>query len=306
METTGGAAPGGTKASAEAAVTRHTSGQLSGAGGLRLHLQAWLPGRPGSDETEGVEAVIAVVHGYGDHGGRFAWFGEAMNNRGYAVYAYDLRGHGQSSGTRGQVRRFDEYLDDTHFFLEEVRRRQPGKPLFLLGHSMGGLICARIAEERAPAVTGLVLSAPFLALVADVPPTKAVGARLLAVIWPGKDVGNTVQAADLSHDEQVVEAYVTDPLVHHVAPARWAVQTLAAQDAAMAGAERIALPLYLLYGKDDPVADSTFAEALFARTASEDKTVRAYEGLLHECFNEVGREQVYDDLAAWIAQRAGR
>jgi alpha-beta hydrolase superfamily lysophospholipase len=283
--------------------TRHTSGQLTAADGARLHLQAWLPGAPGADETEGVDAVIAVVHGYGDHGGRYAWFGEAMGGRGYAVYAYDLRGHGQSSGTRGQVKSFEEYLDDTGVFLEEVRRRQPGKPLFLLGHSLGGLISARFAEERAPDVTGLVLSSPFLALVAEVPPSKAVGARLLAVVWPGKDVGNTVRAADLSHDQAVVEAYVTDRLVHHVAPARWAVQTLSAQNAAMAGAERISLPLYLLYGKEDPVADASFAEALFARVASHDKTVRAYEGLLHECLNEVGREQVYADLAAWIAER---
>jgi alpha-beta hydrolase superfamily lysophospholipase len=226
-----------------------------------------------------------------------------MSGSGSAVYVYDLRGHGQSSGARGQVRSFDEYLDDTTIFLDEVRRRQPGKPLFLLGHSLGGLICARLAEERAPDVAGLVLSSPFLALLAEVPPSKVVGARLLAVVWPGKDVGNTVKAADLSHDQVVVEAYVTDRLVHHVAPARWAVQTLAAQDAVMAGAERIVLPLYLLFGKDDPVADPSFAEALFARAGSADKTVRAYEGLLHECFNEVGREQVYADLAAWIAER---
>jgi alpha-beta hydrolase superfamily lysophospholipase len=284
--------------------TRHSSGQIPGTHGARLHLQAWLPGAPGSDEAEGVGAVIAVVHGYGDHGGRYAWFGEAMGGRGHAVYACDLRGHGQSSGPRGQVKSFDEYLDDTAVFLDEVRRRQPGKPLFLLGHSMGGLICARLAEERAPDVTGLVLSSPFLALVAEVPPSKLVGARLLAVVWPGKDIGNTVQAADLSHDQAVVDAYVTDRLVHHVAPARWAVQLLAAQDAAMAAAERIALPLYVLYGTEDPVADPAFAEALFARAGSGDKTVRPYEGLLHECLNEVERERVYADLAAWIAERA--
>ena len=83
--------------------------------------------------------MIALVHGYGDHGGRHTWFGEDMAARGYAVYAYDLRGHGQSTGTRGQIERFDDYLDDTAIFLDEVRRRQPGKPLVLLGHSLGGL-----------------------------------------------------------------------------------------------------------------------------------------------------------------------
>ncbi len=282
---------------------RHTSTQFLGAGGVRLLLQAWLPAGPDVMEPTEPSAVIAVVHGYGDHGGRYVSLGEAMAARGWAAYVYDLRGHGQSSGTRGQVKRFDDYLDDTQMYLDEVRRLQPGRPLFLLGHSMGGLICARLAEERAPDVRGLVLSSPFLQLAEAVPPARVAAARGLAVVWPNRDIGNTLQAAQLSHDKTVVDAYVTDRLVHHVAPARWARETLAAQDAAMAGAERIALPLYVLYGKDDQVVDVAFIEALFARAASEDKTIRSYEGLYHECFNEVGREQVYDDLAAWLAPR---
>jgi alpha-beta hydrolase superfamily lysophospholipase len=248
-------------------------------------------------------ATIAVVHGYGDHGGRHVWFGEAMAARGWAVYVYDLRGHGQSSGTRGQVKRFDEYLDDTEVFLEQVRTARSGSPLFLLGHSMGGLICARLAEERSPEVRALILSSPFLQLAEAVPPARVAAAKGLALVWPGKDIGNPVQAAQLSHDQAVVDAYVTDRLVHHVAPARWAVQLMRAQDAAMAGAESITLPLYVLYGEEDQVADVTFIESLFARAASEDKSIRRYEGLYHECLNEIGRERVYEDLAAWLAPR---
>jgi alpha-beta hydrolase superfamily lysophospholipase len=292
------------RAGGEAYSCRHTSTQFLGAGGVRLLLQAWLPAGTDLMDRPEPSAVIAVVHGYGDHGGRYVWFGEAMAARGWAVYVYDLRGHGQSSGTRGQVKRFDDYLDDTEMYLDEVRRLQPGKPLILLGHSMGGLICARLAEVRAPVVRALVLSSPFLQMAEVAPPVKVAAAKALAVVWPNKDIGNTVQAAQLSHDKAVVDAYVTDRLVHHVAPARWAVETLAAQNAAMAGAERIALPLYVLYGKDDQVVDVAFIEALFARAASVDKTIRSYEGLYHECFNEVGREKVYGDLAAWLAPRA--
>jgi alpha-beta hydrolase superfamily lysophospholipase len=283
---------------------RHTSAQFSAAGGgVRLHLQAWLPAGPDWAVPLEPDAVIAVVHGYGDHGGRYAWLGEDMAARGHTVYAYDLRGHGQSSGARGQVGRFADYLDDTEVFLDEVRRAQPGKPLFLLGHSMGGLVCALLAEERPLDVRGLVLSSPFLQLADMVPPTKKVGVGILARVWPGKDVGNTVQAAHLSHDEAVVERYVTDPLVHHVATARWAAATLAAQDAAMAGAAAITLPLLVLYGTDDHVADAAFTEELFARAASDDKSILRYEGYYHECFNETGRERVFDDLAAWVAAR---
>jgi alpha-beta hydrolase superfamily lysophospholipase len=288
--------------SASPVIPRHTSDQFMGAG-ERLHLQAWLPAGPDLEHGPEPVAVIALVHGYGDHGGRHTWFGEDMAERGYAVYAYDLRGHGQSTGTRGQIKRFDDYLDDTAIFLDEVRRRQPGKPLVLLGHSLGGLICARFAEERPCDVRALILSSPFFALTVQPEPTKLVGAKVVSVVWPGRDIGNTVVAAALSHDQTVVDAYVTDPLVHHVATARWVAETLRAQDAAMAGAPGVTLPLLVLYGKDDQVADPAFMEAFFATAGSADKKLVHYEGLYHELFNEVDRAQVFADVAAWLAER---
>ena len=281
---------------------KHTSDQFMGAG-ERLHLQAWLPAGPDLERLLEPAAVIARVHGYGDHGGRHVWFGEDMAARGYAVYAYDLRGHGLSTGTRGQIKRFDDYLDDTAIFLDEVRRRQPGKPIVLLGHSLGGLICARFAEERPCDVRALVLSSPFFALTVQPEPTKLFGARLLSKLWPGRDIGNTVMAADLSHDQTVVDAYVTDPLVHHVATARWAAEALAAQDAVMAGAPRVTLPLLLLYGTDDQVADPAFAEVFFATVGSTAKKLVPYKHFYHELFNEAERDKVFADVAAWLAER---
>ena len=142
--------------------------------GERLHLQAWLPAGPDLEHGPEPVAVIALVHGYGDHGGRHAWFGEDMAARGYAVYAYDLRGHGQSTGTRGQIKRFDDYLDDTAIFLDEVRRRQPGKPLVLLGHSLGGR-SAPASRRSAPRRAG---ARPLLTLLrADRPAGADQGGR---------------------------------------------------------------------------------------------------------------------------------
>ncbi len=272
---------------------------------MLLHLQAWLPAGPDLEQFVEPAAVIALVHGYGDHGGRHTWFGEDMAARGYAVYAYDLRGHGLSTGTRGQIKRFDDYLDDTALFLDEVRRRQPGTPVVLLGHSLGGLICARFAEERHCDFMALILSSPFFALTVQPEPVKLLGAKALSAVWPGRDIGNTVLAKDLSHDRAVVEAYVTDPLVHHVAPARWAAETLSAQDAALTAAPRVTLPLLLLYGKEDAVADPAFAEAFFATAGSADKKLVPYEDFYHELFNETGRDRVFDDVAAWLAERVG-
>ncbi len=284
--------------------SRHTSAQFTGAGGMRLHLQAWLPAGPdpAAPHPE-VTAVIAVVHGYGDHGGRYAWLGDDMVARGYGLYVYDLRGHGHSSGRRGQVGKFEEYLEDTEVFLDEVRRAQPGKPVFLLGHSMGGLVCARLSEVRPPDVRGLILSSPFLQLAEAVPPSRVIAAKALGKVWPNRDIGNTVRASQLSHDDAVVEAYVTDRLVHHVAPARWAAEMLSTQDATMADAARVDQPLLVLYGTEDKVVDVAFIEALYERASAEDKSILRYEGFYHECFNETGREQVFDDFAAWVGAR---
>jgi alpha-beta hydrolase superfamily lysophospholipase len=273
---------------------RHTSAQFEGAGGARLHLQAWLPA---SDPA----AVLAVAHGYGEHGGRHTWLAESMAPRGYSVYAYDLRGHGHSTGDRGQVGSFREYLDDTGLFLDEVRRRQPGLPVFLLGHSFGGLIVTTFVADRPEGLAGVILSSPFLRLATDVPKSREVGVRLLAVVWPGRDIGNTLRAEDLSHEPEVAHAYTTDPLVHHRAPARWAAETLAAQEAAPA-CTRITLPLLVLLGDCDVVAHPGTTEEFFAAAASPDKTLVCYEGYYHELFNETGRERVFGDLADWLGK----
>ena len=275
---------------------RHTSAQFDGAGGVRLHLQAWLPA------TEPA-AVLAVVHGYGEHGGRHHYLAEAMAARNYAVYAYDLRGHGLSSGQRGQVGRFGDYMADTAVYLDEVRALETGRPLFLLGHSLGGLISAAFAIDHPDGLDGLILSSPFLRLGFEVPATRRFGARMLSVVWPGRDIGNTLRAEELSHEADVVEAYTTDPLVHHRAPARWAAETLAAQDAILACAPRLELPLLVLYGDGDVVADPAAGREFAEAAGSADKTVRGYEGFYHELFNETGREQVFADLADWLGAR---
>lgn len=275
---------------------RHTFTTFSADDGLRLHLQAWLP-------DAGPVAVLAVVHGYGDHGGRYGYLGEVMAAQGHAVHVYDLRGHGRSAGRRGHIQRFTEYLADTRVFLDAVRVAHPGAPLYLLGHSLGGLIAAAFAEMGPAGLGGLILSSPFLRLATPPSVSKVYGARVLSRVMPAIDIGNTVQAADLSHERDVVEAYVTDPLVHHVATSRWAVEMLAAQRMVLEGAPRISLPLLLLFSDADPITDPVASCELFAAAGSADKTERRYAGYYHELFNETGRAAVFADLTAWLAER---
>ena len=274
---------------------RHTSTTFSADDGLRLHLQAWLPD---AEPT----TVLAVVHGYGEHGGRYGYLGDDMAARGHAVYVFDLRGHGHSAGRRGHILRFADYLADTRVYLDAVVEAHPGAPLYLLGHSLGGLIAAAYAETQPAGLGGLILSSPFLRLGTPPPASKVYGAKVLSLVAPAFNIGNTLQAADLSHEQDVVEAYVTDPLVHHVATSRWAAEVLAAQGAVRAGAPRISLPLLLLFSDADAVTDPQASRDLFAAAGSVDKTERCYAGYCHELFNETGRAAVFADLAAWLAE----
>jgi lysophospholipase len=274
-----------------------TPDQFTAADGLRLARLVWRP----PDEAR---AAVAVVHGYGEHGGRYAQLAEELAATGLTVSAYDLRGHGRSAGRRGHVRRFVEYLDDTALFLDGARREAAGRPLFLLGHSMGGLIAASYAEQRpVDDLTGLVLSAPFLRLAIPVTGAKLFAARVASFVVPTLDVGNSLDASGLSHDGEVVDAYRTDPLNHSVATARWATEMLAAQRHALSAAGSIRLPLLVMVGDDDAVADPAAGRELFAAASSADKTLRRYPGYFHEIFNETGRDVPVADLTAWLQER---
>src|SRR5450830_623381 len=179
----------------------HASAQFAAADGLLLTRQAW--------RTEGAPAaVLAVVHGYGEHGGRYRGLAEDMAVRGYAVHVYDLRGHGRSGGRRGRLGRFTDYLDDTAVFLDAVRQEQPGRPLYLLGHSLGGLIAAAYVEDRpADGLAGLILSSPFLRLGMPVPPLKLSAARLLSLVTQPVIKDHNVDLDELLHDQAIISAY---------------------------------------------------------------------------------------------------
>ena len=286
---------------------RHETPSLAAADGVRLFRQRWLPDR-------GAAAVVAVAHGYGEHGGRHGNLVTALVPAGFAVEVYDLRGHGRSPGLRGHVDRFERYIGDTRRFLEGVAEDHDGLPLFLLGHSFGGLIASLMAEEPrprrpvapaapAPEPQGVILSSPFLQLTSPPSRSKLAGARLLSVLAPARDIGNTLVTSDLSRDGEVVTAYETDPLNHHAATARWAVETLAAQRRALDGAARLSLPLLVVYGSEDAIAAPAAARTLYERAGSPDKTCLCYEGFYHELFNEVGRERPLADLVSWLRAR---
>ena len=261
--------------------------------GLSLYEQCWLPeGEP--------RAAIVVVHGVFEHSGRYTQLADDLNRRGYAVYAMDLRGHGRSEGDRAMIRSFDLYLDDVELFLERVTARQTGKPVFLLGHSMGGAVAALFGITRPPKIRGLILSAPAVYVAGGVFPLLRRLAWLASIVWPTLRV-TRLGCRFISRDPAVVEDFRNDPLVFHDRfPVRTGAEILRAAKRIQTDAERLTLPMLIMHGTGDYVTDPQGSRMLVARAHSTDKTLRLYTGLYHEIFSEPERQQVLDDLLAWL------
>jgi acylglycerol lipase len=238
-------------------------------------------------------AVLAICHGYAEHSGRYAQVAADLNARGYVVEALDLRGHGRSSGERVAVEHYDEHLDDLDGFLDRVRQRNPGKKVFLLGHSMGGGIVTSYVIARDHGVDGLLLSGA--AMLGPRPqPNPAQQAQAPALL----------PASAISRDPVVVAAYENDPLVYRgVRSPKMMEASRPAYERVQARMGEIALPLLIMHGTGDLLVPYHGSEVLMERAASKDKTLKLYPGLYHEILNEPERDQVVADVVSWLDAR---
>lgn len=260
--------------------------------GLRLFFRRWFVPEP--------KGLVAVVHGFAEHAGRYQHLAADLCRAGWSVAAFDCRGHGQSGGRRAHVDRFDAYLEDLHAFLDEVARQGFDARPVLLGHSQGGLIGSRFAELYPERIRGVVLSSPFLGMAVKVPAVKALAGKALSGILPTLSLKSGVDPAWLSHDHEVVAQYAADPLVSNIATARWFTEILSAQQAALEDAARLHLPLLVLQAGDDRLADVNATRTFYEAAGSQDKSYEQYEGYYHEVFNEVGRERPVADVCKWL------
>lgn len=241
------------------------------------------------------------MHGYGEHRGRYAHVVSRLAREGFECHLFDLRGHGQSGGAIAHVDRFHRYLDDLQLVVRHVGH---SKPLFLVSHSLGGLIALSYARRADAGIDGLAVSDPYLHPAFRIPLGRRILATVLSGILPEVSFDSRLDATWLSHDEAVVRAYVDDPLVHKTTTPRWFMEVSRAQRELAAGASEIKLPLLMLIGEGDRIADHRAALEVFERAGSADKTLRRYPGLFHEIFNELEREPVIGDLVAWLGERA--
>jgi acylglycerol lipase len=265
---------------------------FTGKAGLRIHVSSWMP------DSE-AHTVIVLAHGFGEHAGRYANLVNVMVPAGYAVYAPDHRGHGRSEGHRAFIDKFEYLLDDLDQVFAIAAKAHPGKKTFLIGHSMGGNIALASALRNQSRLAGLVLSGA--AVTNDgVPKPLMFIASLLGKIAPKLGV-KQLAAAGISRDPKVVAAYLADPLVYSgKMPAGTGAALIATSNSYPARLPSLTIPLLVVHGSADEVVSVESGKTAHRLAGSKDKTLKIYDGLFHEVFNEPEHPTVLADVLSWL------
>ncbi|MHB0858780.1 MAG: alpha/beta hydrolase [Anaerolineae bacterium] len=256
--------------------------------GLELFARDW---RPSGDPR----ALVCLLHGLGEHSGRYAHVAAHLCGAGLAVTALDLRGHGRSGGPRGHAPTYDTLMDDIAAFLELSAKRYPGHLPFLYGHSLGGNLVLNYALRRQPNLAGVIASAPGLRAKFQVPAWKLALGKVLYNLWPSFSMPSGLDRVSLAHEAAVVRAYEDDALVHGRVSARLGLDTIKSGLWALEHADEMRLPLLLMHGAADAITDVEASRA-FAERAGACCTLVVWEGFFHEIHNEAESRQVMDKV----------
>lgn len=275
----------------------HTAGIFEGPDGVRIYHQEWYPGAS-------AKAVLLVVHGSGEHSGRYGNVVDYFVPRGFAVCAFDLYGHGKSGGARKFVRKFEDYAEIVADHDRLVRQRFPDAPVFLVAHSLGALIALYFLLDHQEDFRGAVLSGSLVKVPENVSVATIVVGQVLSRLMPRAGILDQSYDDLISRDPEVVRAARADPLMYHgKMTARLAAESLKAMQRVEREQAKISLPLLILHGGADRIVEPSNARLLAERVGSEDTTVRLYDGLYHEVFNEPERHQVFNDIEQWLDAR---
>lgn len=267
--------------------------QFTAPDGTERYACHWLP------EKE-PQAELLLLHGYGEYCGRYGRVAQAFNDSGIAVHSYDQYGFGRSPGRRGYVADFDALLRDLDAFFEYARPRLNERPLFLMGHSMGGMAAVRYVQTRQPALGGLVCSSPFLALPEDTPDWLLSVAQVLSRIAPWLPVGG-VDNSGLSRDPAVVEAADNDPLnFHGWVKARTGAQFHETIQRIEADYGKVTLPVHILHGTGDTIVPCAGSQKLYDNIPADDKTLKLFEGGYHELWNDLCKDEAIGSMRDWV------
>ena len=276
---------------------RHSETVFQGAGGINLYSQQWLPDDP-------PRAVIAIVHGVGEHSGRYGNVVDFMIPNQIGVLGYDLRGHGRSPGQRGHIDSWMQYRTDLLHFVEMVRAQDLGCPVFLMGHSLGALIVLDFISAGNEPGSGVILSGIPIDPVGVASPFLIAVARLLSRVWPTFPLDTGIEPAALSRIPSVVRAYEEDPLVHCKASARWGTESLSTLESVTKLEKNLDIPILIVHGEADRVNSAAGAERFFGQIRTDNTQLICYPGGCHEPHNDLDYETVLSDLLDWIDQHA--
>lgn len=263
--------------------------------GLQLFGRQWLP--------EGTAVgLLCLVHGFGEHSGRYHHVARAFNEAGVAVIAFDQRGHGRSAGKRGFTPSYDQSLVDIGTFIAEAQKRLGGVPTFLYGHSMGGNMVLNYTLRHKPKLQGVISTSPWLRLTTPPPTAVVTAARLISTVWRTFTITNKFEDNLLSNDPEVDVQYKGDPLVHGQMSGKLFFGVNLAGEWAIEHAAEFPLPLLLVHGEADPITSFAASLDFVGRAPTATTTFQAWPHLLHETHNETSpqKEEVITYNVAWV------
>ena len=264
--------------------------------GSGLFYRSW----PATDQTT---AIVLISHGLGEHSGRYEHVAAAFNAAGFHVFALDHLGHGNSPGKRAFVSRFSELTDGVAELRAHIAEELPSIPVYLVGHSLGGLIAASTVLDAAEDYAGLLMTGPALGVPTPPPAWQVLLLRVFSAVAPGFKALE-LDANAICRDSAVVEDYVADPLVHHEnIPARMVVSLFDEGARVMSCAKEVNLPVLLLHGAEDQLTSASASTEFVDMLASSDKQCKIYEGMYHELFNEPEQEDILKTCCDWITAR---
>jgi alpha-beta hydrolase superfamily lysophospholipase len=276
-------------------LVEHRSGTFTAVDGLALYYQAWLPSTP-------PRAALINLHGLGDHSGLYPSIAAHFPLCGFAVYAYDMRGNGRSPGQRAYLRHWNEYRSDLDAFIRQVRIWQAGSPIFVLGHSLGGLVVLDYALHLPAELSGVIASAPPLGKV-GVPPILMALGRVMSRIWPRFSLEVGMDLSGLARDPTVIETVLSDPLFHRRGTARLSTEVTAAIARVQARAADLAVPLLIVHGSADRMVPPDGSREFFRKVRHPVRELREYPDSYHGLFADRDQKQVLADVEGWLNSR---
>ena len=274
-------------------MSAHDDGFFTASGRLRLYWQSWRP------EAE-PRAAFVLVHGVGEHSGRYANLVEPLAAAGYAVFTYDQRGHGLSPGPRVHVDRWSQYRDDLAAFFGLVAEQAPGLPVVLYGHSMGSLVVLDYVIDQPEGLAGLIVSGVALQPAGVGKAWQVVAAKMLTHVRPQLSLDLHIRPDALTRDPTALASALADPALTPKATVRWGTEGLATVTMVRERLGEITIPLLVLHGGDDPLNRPAGAQELVDSVSSTDATLTVYSGVRHEPHNDLGHERVATDVIAWL------